>query len=370
MEHGFQTNVDLLRASRPRWLERKVPNKWDDVLTFKPRTIRERAPSTDQKPPWWRLGKKYEELLSDPGYVVDLLETSPDPEEECEEVRRVLWENFKLLDAVYAYYAAELNETWDIKELPTLHEVIRNMVVHDGDETGEENADEMMTMPGLWRIFKDCRMVVSDVKTKMPLAVFNRVYVLGKARLAEAKKEDHTYDPVNIDPHDRRPKVSFYSFVETLMRCAYLKMANSGSFSQRLEALLEEHIKPFALQKQSKKEYLDFKNDSVVKYLTDPAVEPRLRKIYEYFINSYKQNKQRTNMFSLDLTLTMNHCLVMMEKCKLFDPNFNVKRCADCYGAITCDSDLMPQVLALYAITVLMIFCKLQFYRTGYSCGK
>ena len=59
MEHGFQTNVDLLRACRPRWLERGSQNKWDDVLTFKPRPAKNRNDEPEEKPPWWRLGKKY-----------------------------------------------------------------------------------------------------------------------------------------------------------------------------------------------------------------------------------------------------------------------------------------------------------------------
>ena len=44
------------------------------------------------------------------------------------------------------------------------------------------------------------------------------------------------------------------------------------------------------------------------------------------------------------MTMTMNHVLVMMEKCNLFDPNYNVKKCAEAYGAIICDTDLLPQV--------------------------
>ena len=44
------------------------------------------------------------------------------------------------------------------------------------------------------------------------------------------------------------------------------------------------------------------------------------------------------------MTMTMNHVLAMMEKCNLFDPNYNVKKCAEAFGAVTCDTDLLPQV--------------------------
>jgi hypothetical protein len=44
------------------------------------------------------------------------------------------------------------------------------------------------------------------------------------------------------------------------------------------------------------------------------------------------------------MTMTMNHILAMMEKCNLFDPNYNVKKCAEAFGAVTCDHDLLPQV--------------------------
>jgi hypothetical protein len=71
----------------------------------------------------------------------------------------------------------------------------------------------------------------------------------------------------------------------------------------------------------------------------------RLRKVFEYFISSYKQNKVKSNATGqLDITMTMNHVLVMMETCNLFDPNYNVKKCAEAYGAVICDTDLLPQV--------------------------
>ena len=87
MEHGFQTNVELMRANRPRWLERSKKNKWDDVLSFKPRPVRSRGDTPGEKPPWWRLGAKFEALVKDGGddglgYLNDLLEMEAEPEEE------------------------------------------------------------------------------------------------------------------------------------------------------------------------------------------------------------------------------------------------------------------------------------------------
>jgi hypothetical protein len=46
----------------------------------------------------------------------------------------------------------------------------------------------------------------------------------------------------------------------------------------------------------------------------------------------------------LDMTMSMNHILAMMEKCNLFDPNYNVKKCSEAYGGVICDTDLLPQV--------------------------
>ncbi len=34
----------------------------------------------------------------------------------------------------------------------------------------------------------------------------------------------------------------------------------------------------------------------------------------------------------------------MMEKMEAFDPSFTVKKCAETFERITCDSDILPQV--------------------------
>lgn len=379
MEHGFQTNIDLLRASRPRWLERNAQNKWDDVLTFKPRPVRTRTGTPEEKPPWYRLGTKFEEVLADPGYVNDLIETCPDPEEEREELRRVIWENHNYLDVLYAYYASDLNETWDVEK------PVPGMIQHTGDEEEEEEELKMLQMKGLMRILKDCKIPIGDVKVKLPLAVFDRVHVQGHLLTATRLKQDPNYTVTEVDPHQASSTISFYSFIETLIRCAYLKCTSHSGVFKRLEALMADHIKEFALKKQTKKEYLDFRNAAVQACYGDETISHRLRRIFEYFITSYKANKAKVRVREasqnpiiltsnrepnlalmlpplpllslscslhwqpnatgyLDQTMTMNHVLAMMEKCNLFDPNYNVKKCAEAFGAVTCDTDLLPQV--------------------------
>ena len=269
MEHGFNTNVDLLRATRPRWLERAPQNKWDDVLSFKPRPQGLREGTPEEKPPWWRLGKKYEEVLADPGYVNDLIETAPEPEDEREELRRVLWENFAFLDGLYAYYAANMNENWDVSQ------PIPGMISHTGDEEEVEDESKKMMMTGLWRILKECKLAFGDVNAKLHMAVYDRVHMQGRQRIASLMLEDPSYSVAQVDPHHRNTEVTFYSFVETLIRAAYLKMGQSGSVSGRLEALFSEHLRPFALKKQTNKNSVDFYNRGVQAILTDSATEPR-----------------------------------------------------------------------------------------------
>ncbi len=76
MEQGFQTNVDMLRAQRRRLVERPLPNKWEDVLSFKPKTMVVRPPSPEDKPPWHRLGPVFEEIVAEPVcHIKDLIES-------------------------------------------------------------------------------------------------------------------------------------------------------------------------------------------------------------------------------------------------------------------------------------------------------
>jgi hypothetical protein len=61
-EVGFQTNVDMIRSVRNRWEGGQPADKWDDVLSFKPRSTAA-AGLQAQRPLWWRLGPLYEALL-------------------------------------------------------------------------------------------------------------------------------------------------------------------------------------------------------------------------------------------------------------------------------------------------------------------
>ena len=121
MELGFQTNLDMLRAVRHRWIKDQVTDKWEDVLSFKPKEIKTPIHNHVYKPPWWRLGPLYEALIQDPeeaestekqAYLQDLLADVPNPSEQRMELRRVLYQNMDYLDIVYEYYRLEMTEDW------------------------------------------------------------------------------------------------------------------------------------------------------------------------------------------------------------------------------------------------------------------
>ena len=90
MELGFQTNLDMLRAVRNRWVNDQVTDKWDDVLSYKPKEKKAPLHTHIHKPPWWRLGPLYEALVQDPeesegrekqAYLHDLWVDAPAPQE-------------------------------------------------------------------------------------------------------------------------------------------------------------------------------------------------------------------------------------------------------------------------------------------------
>ena len=176
----------------------------------------------------------------------------------------------------------------------------------------------------------------------MPVAVFNRILVQGKRRLAMLTEADSSYEVNSIDPHDQNIPIEFYDFVEALVRSAHLKL--QGTLSRRFETLVKEYIRPFAMRKQTDKNFLDFRQPVVLEYLCEPNVFTKLQRVFEYFITSYKQNKLKSNTVGVrDVTMSFNHAFVVLEKCDMFDPAFTIKKTMESYCKVTLDSDLLPQ---------------------------
>lgn len=92
-----------------------------------------------------------------------------------------------------------------------------------------------------WRILKECKIAMGNVKVKMPVAVFDRVHVQGKRRTARMQ-QDSSFDMTAVDPHNRNMPVVFYDLVETLIRIGMLKL--QGSLSSRFEGLIKDFLRP------------------------------------------------------------------------------------------------------------------------------
>ena len=336
MEHGFNTNVDMLRANRQRVVERAETNKWDSVLTFKPKPPKQRNESLEDKPAWYRLGEHYEEIVQEGGFVDDIIGTQAEVDEERMEVRRLIYEHGGFLNVMYGYYKADMNEDWGHDRKPPGYEP------HTGWEGALSPDEEHMQLDGLWRILKECKIAYGDVKHKYPIAVFDRAHVQGKRRVSKLTAADSDYNVVSHDPHLRSLPVPYYDFVETLIRVAFIRL--SGTISQRFEALIHDFLKAHAMKKQTDRYFLDFRSSAVQNILRDPPTDYKLRRVFEHFVQSYKAAKLRSNIVgSQDLSMSLNHVLVMMEKLDMFDPSYNIKKCAEMFARITCDSDLLPQ---------------------------
>jgi hypothetical protein len=306
MEHGFQTNVDMLRTQRHKWNERELPNKWDDVLTFKPRAPRLRPPSPEEKPPWWRLGPWYEELLDDPGHLVDFLgDKGGDVDEEVMEVRRIIYENLELLDAVYAYYRDDLNDTF------TADQAVPGAIKHHGHE--DVGSEPGMKLSGWWRMLKECKVVYGDVKQKLPVALFDRIAVTGKLYHHNMLAASSDYEIAAVDPHSPTIRLGFYEFLEALVRASSVKL--NGTRSGCFEIIIKEYIKPFAMRKQTDKSFLDFRLPAITGYFEQKVTASRMRRLFEYFISSYKMNKLKNNLVGHnDITMSFNHIYCCMDK--------------------------------------------------------
>lgn len=335
MEHGFHTNVDMLRANRPRFVERAEVSKWDGVLTFKPKPPKQRNESLEDKPLWYRLGEHYEEIVRDGGFVDDLISTQPDADTERMEIRRLIYEHSDFLNVMYGYYRMDMNEDWSHdRKIPGYDP-------HTGYETLNPD-EEHMKLESFWRILKECKIAYGDVKNKLPIAVFDRAHVQGKRRVAKMQDKQDDYHVVQHDPHARGLDVPYYDFVETLIRMAYIRC--TGPISQRFETLIVDYLKTGAMKKQTDRYFLDFRSGAVQAVVREPQTEHKIRRVFEHFITTYKGGKLRTNIVGTqDWTMSLNHVLVMMEKLDMFDPSYNVKKCAETFAKITCDSDLLPQ---------------------------
>jgi hypothetical protein len=335
MEQGFQTNVDMLRGQRRRGVDRPTTNKWEDVLSFKPKATADRPPSPDDKPPWYRLGPVFEEILAEPVcYIRDLLEQQLDAEHEAMELRRIIYQNLPYLNQLYAYYKQDLNQSQSAEE------IIDGQVEHDGhDDPGDE--EEPMRLYCFWRILKECKIAMGNVKVKMPVAVFNRIHVLGKRRVARLQ-QDASFDMTATDPHDRDLPVVFYDLIETLIRVGMLRL--QGTVSSRFEALIRDYLRPFAMRKQVDKGFLEFRLPEVYEVCSEEFIVEKGRKVFEYYIRTYKANKHKQGMVGPnDITMSFNHVHSVFERVESFDPNFGVKKLMEAFCKITCDSDLLPQ---------------------------
>jgi len=108
MELGFQVNVQMLRSVRVRGTRRPEANKWDDVLTFKPKPPPERPPSPTSKHSWYRLGPAYEELVGceaeGPALLGDLFAALPDEDATAarDDLRHVIYDKMDFISELCA----------------------------------------------------------------------------------------------------------------------------------------------------------------------------------------------------------------------------------------------------------------------------
>ena len=354
MELGFQTNLDMLRAVRHRWVNDQVADKWEDVLSFKPKVQKTPMSTHLFKPPWWRLGPLYEALVQDPSeaegkerqaYLQDLLADTPDPQEQRMELRRILYQNMEFLDTAYEYYRLEMTEDWPADRR------IDTQVDHDGHDGdprkfpfGRTAAPQPMLLRGLIRLLKDCGVIYGDVRARMLAAVVDRIHLQGRRRVARMKWLVKDYEAEAQDPHDAASPVDFYDMVETLVRVAAAHGRLTGTPAQRFEALLRRFLRPGAMRKTGDKNLAEFRSPAVQAVLREPTMAARLRRIYDYFISSYKANRIKLSAVGLrDVTMSLNHVLHMAERLDEFDPSYNTRRCWETYQLVTGDSGLLPQ---------------------------
>lgn len=334
MEHGFQTNVDMLRTQRHKWNDRETASKWDDVLTFRPRAPRLRPPSPDEKPPWWRLGPWYEELLDDPGHLVDHLGDQGEADTNVMEIRRLIYENLEFLDKIYAYYRDDLNDNFGSDQS------VPGAMKHDGHE--DSASESPMRLNGWRRLLKECKIAFGDVKQKLPVAVFDRVAVTGRLYNHNRLSANPSYEIAVIDPHGDDIRIGYYEFIEALIRSSSLKLR--GTRSGCFEMLINEYLKPFAMRKQTDKSFLDYRTAPIANFFEQKLIAWRMKRLYEHFILTYKQNRLKSNVVGQnDVTMSFNHAYSCLEKCDMYDPQLTPKKLCEVFCKVTLDSDLLSQ---------------------------
>jgi len=138
--------------------------------------------------------------------------------------------------------------------------------------------------------------------------------------------------------------VPYYNLIETLIRTANIKVLAGHGIADKFESLIREYLLPGTMHENADKEYLATRDFRMQRAMFEEDGERCLRKVFEYYIVSYKATKLRsTSVGPQDTTMSFNHIFVMFEKLQAFDPNFSVKKLMEAYCKITCDSDLLPQ---------------------------
>lgn len=257
-----------------------------------------------------------------------------DPDGQSLELRRIIYEQMDYLDRVYTYYRDDLNDNFNPDQ------PIPGTFKHDGHESHPR--ESLLRLNGLWRLLKECKVAYGDVKTKLPIAAFNRIVVQGKRRMTTLAEHNSAVEVADMDPHERDIEINFYDWIETLIRSAHVKL--QGPISVRFESLIKEYLRPFAMRKQTDKSFMDFRSVQVQDYLKEKDVSFKMRRVFEYFVVSYKSNKLKANIIGAkDITMSFNHVFMVLDRCDLFDPVLNTKKAVELFCKVTLDSDLLPQ---------------------------
>ena len=219
---------------------------------------------------------------------------------------------------------------------------------HDGDPHkfpfGRTATTQPMPLRALIRLLKDGGIIYGDARSRMLAAAVDRIHLQGRRRVARMKWLVTDYEAEAQDPHDAAAAVDFYDMIETLVRVASSHGRLSGTLAQRFDTMLRRYLRPGAMRKTGDKSLAEFRSPAVQAALREPAMAARLRRIFDYFVVSYKANRIRLHAVGpRDVTMSLNHILAMSERLDDFDPTYNTRRCWEVYQAVTGDGGLLPQ---------------------------